>query len=309
MGGWNLQLIAVVAIQMRKLIRIGRLHYPLPGIDLVGIDADNGGDGMQVQVAANVWVLKSRTQEYRRRVNRACCYDYGFGMNGHAVGITGLRIRHGGFNAYRSPILDEHLVSVTTHDDARAVLVGILHIGLQGGLLAPVAAAKTTETAALLTAYGVAAQDARVIPKSGRTIQQQAILCVMLAVFCVDADTLLYGGEAILQLRACEAALQTGPLIPFREYFFRSAERGCPVDNRATAQGATYKHNHTQVFRRQCASLQEKFGGCLRFLPGKVSLIVITTLLQHNHTLASLSKFTGDDSASSARADNDHISL
>src|SRR5260370_31360743 len=212
MGGWTVQLIAVVAIEMRKLDRIGRLHYPLPGIDLVGIDTDNGGDGMQAQVAANVWVLKSRTQEYRRRVNRACCYDYGFGMHGHAVGFTSLSISHTRLDAHALPILDEHLVSVTTDDDARAMLVGILYIGLQGGLLAPVAAAKTTEAAALLTTYGVAAQDARVIPKSGRTIQQQAILRVMPAVLGVDADTLLYGGEAILQLPPCQASLHARSL-------------------------------------------------------------------------------------------------
>src|SRR6266852_7608482 len=126
MRGWNLQLIAVVAIKMRKLVRIGRLHYPLPGIDLVGIDADNGGEGMQVQVAANVGVLKSRTQEYRRRVNRACCYDYGFGMHGHAVGFTSLSISHTCLDAHGLPILDEYFAGAATHNDACVMIVGIL---------------------------------------------------------------------------------------------------------------------------------------------------------------------------------------
>src|SRR6266699_293356 len=99
-------------------------------------------------------------------------------------------------------------------------------------------------------------------------------------------------------------SMQTNSVCPLRAKI-----RSGSVDNGATAEGATCKHDHTQVFRRQCAALQKKFVlfPCSR--PDKVSLIVITTLLKPNHTLASLSKFTGNDYASRAGADNHHISL
>src|SRR5215472_1258004 len=129
----------------------------------------------------------------------------------------------------------------------------------------------------------------------------------MSTVLGVDADTLLYSGEAILQFGTREAPFQARALIPFFKYVFGSTERGCPVDDGATAQGAARQDNHAQVFCSERAALQEEFGGCLRFLPGEVGFTVVAALLQDDHALSRLSEFTSDDATSGTGTNDDSI--
>src|SRR6266699_6229726 len=129
----------------------------------------------------------------------------------------------------------------------------------------------------------------------------------MSTVLGVDADTLLYGGEALLQFGTREAPFQTRALIPFFKYVCRGTERGRPVDNGAATQGAARQDNHAQVFCSERAALQVEFWRGLGLLPGEVGFTVVAALFQDDHAFPRLSEFTSDDATSGTGANDDSI--
>src|SRR5262245_16093762 len=146
-------------------------------------------------------------------MQRARRYDHGPCTYGNGVGFTRLRVVCARFDAHRSPVFDQHPIGATAHDHAGAVVVGILQIGLHGGLTAPLAAAEVTPAAALLAADGVAMDHPCVVAERRSAVEEHLIGPVVLALIGVDPQAPLDGGEALLQLRAGEAAAQPRLLL------------------------------------------------------------------------------------------------
>ena len=100
-------------------------------------------------------------------MNCARCYNHGPCMYGDAVARTCLRIAYARLDTHRAPVFDQHAVGATTHDDAGAMIVGILQIGLHGRLATAEAAAEITPAAALLAPNRVAVDDPGVVAEGG----------------------------------------------------------------------------------------------------------------------------------------------
>src|SRR5437763_637624 len=122
------------------------------------------------------------------------------------------------------------------------------------------------------------------IPKSCCAIEKRLILLVMLALFAIDIDSLLHCGKALLQAGISEATLQPRAPIPLCKHIVGCAERGHPIDDGASTQSAASHHNQPQVFCSQRPLLQEEFRHGLGLLQSKIALVIVATLLQHDHT-------------------------
>ncbi len=188
-----------------------------------------------MQVTANMPVLQAGTQQDGRRIHCSRCYYHNLRMDGQVVCFPCLFIGHGRFDTLDVPVIYEHFVSTAMHDDACAMVVGILQVGLHSGLLTPVAAAETTGSAALLALHGVTWYHFRMVP-------------VMFAILGIDVDPFLHGSKALLQLRAGEAAMQARTLLPFLKHAGGCAERSHPVNRRAAPKSAACQDDDTQVF-------------------------------------------------------------
>ncbi len=193
-------------------------------------------------------VLQAGTQQDGRRIHCSRCYYHNLRMDGQVVCFPCLFIGHGRFDTLDVPVIYEHFVSTAMHDDACAMVVGILQVGLHSGLLTPVAAAETTGSAALLALHGVTWYHFRMVAKGSTAIVQQLVLPVMFAILGIDVDPFLHGSKALLQLRAGEAAMQARTLLPFLKHAGGCAERSHPVNRRAAPKSAACQDDDTQVF-------------------------------------------------------------
>src|SRR5258708_21222569 len=193
-------------------------------------------------------VLQAGTEQDGSRMHCSRCYFHNLRVDGQIVWFPCLFIGHGCFDTLDVPVIYEHFVSTAMHDDACAMVVGILQVGLHSGLLTPVAAAEATGAAALFASHGVTWYHFRMVAKGSTAIVEQLVLPVMFAILGIDVDPFLHGSKALLQLRAGEAAMQAGTLLPLLKHAGGRAERGHPVNRRAAPESAARQDDDTQVF-------------------------------------------------------------
>src|SRR6267142_61516 len=68
-------------------VRVDRLHGPFPRTNLFLKHAANVRDGMEVEMASDMFVAEPGTKEKRRCMERAASADDGFAANAHAVAL------------------------------------------------------------------------------------------------------------------------------------------------------------------------------------------------------------------------------
>src|SRR5260370_39442238 len=110
-------------------------------------------------------VLQGGTQQDGRRIHCSRCYYHNLRVDGQIVCFPCLFIGHGCFDTLDVSVIYEHCVSTAMHDDACAMFVGILQVGLHSGLLTPVAAAEVTGSAAPLASHGATLYHFRMVAK------------------------------------------------------------------------------------------------------------------------------------------------
>ena len=81
-------------------------------------------------MTTDVPVLQSRTDQHGWGVNRARRHNDGLRADGHLVRL--LSSGHVRLDAYRSSTLNEHLIGAAMDNDACAMVIRILQIGLHG---------------------------------------------------------------------------------------------------------------------------------------------------------------------------------
>src|SRR5713226_3900554 len=239
-GGFVLH--AVVAAQETKLIGINGLHGAFPRANLFPEDAGNVGDGMKVQMAADVFIAQARAQQQRGSVNRAACDDYSF--TAHANALPAARAS---FDANGAAGFHANALGARLYKKSRARLLRVGEPRFHRGLFRSDAATESAVAAdfSLLAADNVA-RHRRAMPAQ----RLQAALQNLFArgdaiVFQVDRE------PRADRIEAARVFFRRKPgnsrVRPLRAYVLRSAKRRAVIDHRAAAQAFSGQQIDTLV--------------------------------------------------------------